>query len=124
MFELRRLTKIVKQYVYFFQNEPEEFKENIDFYINDLKNLIEYTGSYILTTQNELNSLYEANINLFALESFVLFKPFVFIIMKLLEKMMNTKSQNILLVKRYQKYFRNFLESLEKNEILMRFINL
>lgn len=124
MFELRRLTKIVKQYVYFFQNEPEEFKENIDFYINDLKNLIEYTGSYVLTTQNELNSLYEANINLFALESFVLFKPFVFIIMKLLEKMMNTKSRNILLVKRYQKYFRNFLESLEKNEILMRFINL
>ena len=118
MFELRRLTKIVKQYVYFFQNEPEEFKENIDFYINDLKNLIEYTGSYILTTQNELNSLYEANINLFALESFVLFKPFVFIIMKLLEKMMNTKSQNILLVKRYQKYFRNFLESLEKMKYL------
>ena len=118
MFELRRLTKIVKQYVYFFQNEPEEFKENIDFYINDLKNLIEYTGSYILITQNELNSLYEANINLFALESFVLFKPFVFIIMKLLEKMMNTKSQNILLVKRYQKYFRNFLESLEKIKYL------
>ena len=118
MFELRRLTKIVKQYVYFFQNEPEEFKENIDFYINDLKNLIEYTGSYILTTQNELNSLYEANINLFALESFVLFKPFVFIIMKLLEKMMNTKSQNILLVKRYQKYFRNFLGSLEKMKYL------
>lgn len=118
MFELRRLTKIVKQYVYFFQNEPEEFKENIDFYINDLKNLIEYTDSYILTTQNELNSLYEANINLFALESFVLFKPFVFIFMKLLEKMMNTKSQNILLVKRYQKYFRNFLESLEKMKYL------
>mgnify|MGYP005784905311 CR=1 FL=1 len=36
----------------------------------------------------------------------------------LLEKMMNTKSQNILLVKRYQKYFRNFLGSLEKMKYL------
>ena len=66
-----------KWYKNLFEKLREEFKENIDFYINDLKNLIEYTGSYILTTQNELNSLYEANINLFALESFVLFKPFV-----------------------------------------------
>ena len=118
MFELRRLTKTVKQYVYFFQNEPEEFKENIDLYINDLENLIKYTDSYILITQNELNSLYEANINLFSIEPFVVFKPFVFIIMKLLEKMMNIKSKNILLVKRYQKYFRNFLENLKRMKCL------
>ncbi len=86
MFELRRLTKTVKQYVYFFQNE--------------------------------LNRLYEANINLYVIEPVFLFKPFVFIIMKLLEKMMDTKSKNILLVKRYQKYFRDFLENLKKMKYL------
>lgn len=118
MFELRRLAKTVKQYVYFFQNEPEEFKENIDLYINDLENLIKYTGSYISITQNELNRLYEANINLYVIEPVFLFKPFVFIIMKLLEKMMDTKSKNILLVKRYQKYFRDFLENLKKMKYL------
>ena len=118
MFELRRLTKTVKQYIYFFQYNQEEFRENIDLYINDLENLIEYTVSYISTTQDELNTLYKANINLYTIESVFLFKPFVFIIMKLLEKMMDTKSRNILIVKRYQKYFKNFLDELKKMKYL------
>ena len=30
MFKLRRLAKLVKKYVYLFQNQPEEFRDNID----------------------------------------------------------------------------------------------
>ena len=37
MFELRRLEKTVNKYLYFFENEQEEFRNNIDLYIDDLK---------------------------------------------------------------------------------------
>ena len=99
MFELRRLTKTVKQYIYFFQYNQEEFRENIDLYINDLENLIEYTDSYISTTQDELNTLYKANINLYTIESVFLFKPFVFIIMKLLEDRLDLESITVMIQK-------------------------
>lgn len=118
MFELRRLDKTVKTYMYFFKNEPEEFKENIDFYIDDLTNLMHYTNFFISSEQDELNNLYIANINLFILNPIFLFKPFVFILMKIMEMMMNKKSKTILTVEQYNIYFKTFLERLKKIKYL------
>lgn len=103
MFELRRLTKTIKRYLYFFQYEQEEFRNNIDLYIDDLKNLINYTDLYIFSTQEELDTLYKSNVDLYTLNPAFLLKPFIFIIMKILEKMMNNRSKNILIVRKKEK---------------------
>ena len=118
MFELRRLEKTVNKYLYFFENEQEEFRNNIDLYIDDLKELINYTDLYISSTQEELDALYKTNIDLYILTPTIVLKPLVFIIMKILEKMINKKSQNILIVKKCQRSFKNFLERLERMKYL------
>lgn len=118
MFELRRLEKTVDRYLYFFENEQEEFKNDIDLYINDLKELINYTNLYISSTQEELDYLYKANIDLYVLNPTIMFRPLVFIIMKILEKMISKKSKNILIVKKCQRSFKKFLERLERIKYL------
>ena len=118
MFELRRLEKTVDRYLYFFENEQEEFRNDIDLYINDLKELINYTNLYISSTQEELDYLYKANIDLYVLNPTIMFRPLVFIIMKILEKMISKKSKNILIVKRCQRSFKKFLERLERIKYL------
>ena len=118
MFELRRLEKTVNKYLYFFENEQEEFRNNIDLYIDDLKELINYTDLYISSTQEELDALYKTNIDLYILTPTIVLKPLVFIIMKILEKMINKKSKNILIVKKCQRSFKKFLERLERIKYL------
>ena len=118
MFELRRLEKTVDKYLYFFEYEQEEFRYNIDLYIDDLKELINYTNLYISSTQEELDYLYKANIDLYVLNPMIVFKPLVFIITKILEKMISKKSKNILIVKRCQRSFKKFLERLERIKYL------
>lgn len=118
MFELRRLEKTVDRYLYFFENEQEEFRNDIDLYINDLKELINYTNLYISSTQEELDYLYKANIDLYVLNPTIMFRPLVFIIMKILEKMISKKSKNILIVKKCQRSFKKFLERLERIKYL------
>ena len=78
MFELRRLTKTIKRYLYFFQYEQEEFRNNIDLYIDDLKNLINYTDLYIFSTQEELDTLYKSNVDLYTLNPCFFIKTFYF----------------------------------------------
>lgn len=118
MMELRRLKKTVKKYLYYFQNEPEEFRDHIDLYIDDLKNLINYTNDFISSTQEELEKLYTANIDLFSLNPAFVLKPFVFILMRIMEKMMDNRSKHIFIVRRYNKFFKNSLERLESMKYL------
>ena len=118
MMKLRRLTKAIKRYMHFFQYEQEEFRDNIDFYIEDTKKQIFYTNSYISSTQNKLEKLYKVNVHLYSINPTFVLKPFVFIVQKLLEKIIDIKSNNALIAKRYKKYFEKFLEYLERMKYL------
>ena len=118
MMKLRRLTKTIKRYMHFFQYEQEEFRDNIDFYIEDTKKQIFYTNSYISSTQNKLDKLYKVNVHLYSINPTFVLKPFVFIVQKLLEKIIDIKSNNALIAKRYKKYFEKFLDYLERMKYL------
>ena len=91
MFELRRLTKTIKRYIHFFQYEQEEFRDNIDFYIEDTKKQIIYINSYISSVQNKLDELYKVNIHLYSINPIFVLKPLVFIVQKLLEKIIDIR---------------------------------
>lgn len=104
--------------MHFFQYEQEEFRDNIDFYIEDTKKQIIYINSYISSVQNKLDELYKANIHLYSITPIFVLKPFVFIFRKLLEKIIDIRSNNALIAKRYKKYFEKFLDYLERMKYL------
>ena len=114
MMKLRRLTKKIKRYMYFFQCKQEEFRDNIDFYIEDVQKQIFYTNLYLSATQNKLDELYKVNVHLYSINPIFVLKPFVFIFRKLLEKIIDIKSNNALIAKRYKKYFEKLLEYLKR----------
>ena len=118
MFKLRRLAKLVKKYVYLFQYQPEEFRDNIDFYIEDSKEQIIYATSYISSTQNKLDELYKVNMRLSSLNSIFVLKPFTFVTIKLLKKWIDVKNKKILACKKYKKYFENLSEQIEMMKYL------
>lgn len=118
MFKLRRLAKLVKKYVYLFQYQPEEFRDNIDFYIEDSKEQIIYATSYISSTQNKLDELYKVNMRLSSLNSIFVLKPFTFVTIKLLKKWIDVKNKNILACKKYKKSFKNLSEQIEMMKYL------
>ena len=118
MFKLRRLAKLVKKYVFLFQYQPEEFRDNIDFYIEDSKEQIIYATSYISSTQNKLDELYKVNMRLSSLNSIFVLKPFTFVTIKLLKKWIDVKNKNILACKKYKKYFENLSEQIEMMKYL------
>lgn len=100
MIKLRRLTKTIKRYMYFFQCNQEEFRDNIDFYIEDVQRQIFHTNSYLSSTQNKLDELYKVNIQLYSINPIFVLKPFVFIVQKLLEKIIAIRSNNSLIAKK------------------------
>ena len=114
MMKLRRLTKMIKRYIHFFQYEQEEFRDNIDFHLDNLEQLIINTNLYISSTQKELADLYKANNNLYTLTPMFVFKPFIFIVKTIFKKRIEVKNKHILVSKRYKKYFENLLEYLKR----------
>lgn len=103
------------EYKYFFVNEPDVIRKDLDIYITDIHILIEVTDVYIQEQRNTINKWFDVNIILFNIESpLFLVKPFLFFFQKVVDKRIDKTSENLSNADIYQSLFLQFQKRLEQ----------
>lgn len=103
------------KYEYFFVNEPNIIKEDLDIYIKDIIILLEIIDVYIEDQRKIIKKWYDINIDLFSIEfPSLLMKCFIFFFQKIVDKKIYKLSENLLNADIYQTMFLKYQKRLEQ----------